>query len=152
MLRSIAELAAYGTLAALLTVASLTPAPGNAASSATTSTATSVPTVEQAGVPHTASLSAERGSLLFATKGCIGCHMHAAFPSARMQVGPNLTGLAERAATRVAGLDAPSYVRQSLRTPGAYRVPTNSAVVMPDLHLSDADIESLTAFLLAPPR
>ena len=65
-----------------------------------------------------------------------------------MRVGPDLTALADRAATRVAGLDARAYVRQSLRDPGAYRVAGYTAV-MPDLHLSDADIESLTAFLLS---
>ena len=64
-----------------------------------------------------------------------------------MQVGPDLTHLADRAATRVAGLDARAYVRQSIREPGAYRV-TGYTAVMPDLGLSDADIDSLIAFLL----
>jgi mono/diheme cytochrome c family protein len=140
VLRSIAELAAYGTLAALLTVASLAPQTGNAVSSATTES-----TVVVAPAPAATS---ERGALLFATKGCIGCHTHALFPNARMQVGPNLTGLPDRAATRVAGLDARAYVRQSLRDPEAYRVP-GYQTAMPDLHLSDAEIDALTAFLLS---
>jgi cytochrome c551/c552 len=140
MLRSIAELAAYGTFAVLLTAASLAPESGNAASSA------------PAGIsarPHLApTASSGRGALLFAAKGCIGCHTHAAIPSSHMKVGPELTGLAERAGTRVTGLDARAYIRQSLREPGAFPVPGYSAR-MPDLHLSDAEIESLTAFLLA---
>jgi hypothetical protein len=144
VLRSIAELAAYGTLAVLLAVASLTPASGNAAGSATTteSSALSYP-----GVP-----SYERGARLFAVKGCTGCHMHASFPNARMQIGPDLSGLAVSAASRVAGLDARAYVRQSLREPGAYRASTSSTALMPDLQLSDEQIESLTAFLLTPTR
>ena len=148
MLRSIAELATYGTLAALLTAASLAPGSGNTASSASTSkteTSNSATTLEP-----TSPLATERGSLLFATKGCIGCHTHAAFPNGRMQVGPDLTALALRAATRVAGMDARAYVRQSLREPGAYSAPSISTAVMPDLKLSDEEVESLSAFLLWP--
>jgi cytochrome c2 len=147
MLRSIAELAAYGTLAALLTAASLAPQTGDMASSASTS---STPTTKNATAREPAApITVERGALLFATKGCIGCHAHAAFPSARMQVGPELTGLPLRAATRVAGLDARAYVRQSLREPGAYSAASTSTAVMPDLKLSHEDVEALTAFLLA---
>jgi cytochrome c551/c552 len=142
MLRSIAELAAYGTFAVLLGAASLSPT-GNTASSAATNTVV-------ADQPAPAAIG-ERGRLLFATKGCVGCHVHASLPNSRMQVGPNLTDLAARAAERVPGLDARAYVRQSLREPGAYRVSGYSAA-MPDLHLSDADIDSLTAFLLSSAR
>jgi cytochrome c oxidase subunit 2 len=140
MLRSIAELAAYGTLAALLIAASLAPETGMAASPATAVN-------DKAPSPAPAA-NRDRGALLFATKGCVGCHMHAALPNAHMQVGPDLTGLPDRAATRVAGLDARAYVRQSLREPQAFMVPGYSAL-MPDLHLSDEEIASLTAFLLS---
>ena len=150
MLRSIAELAAYGTLAALLTAASLSPETGQAASSASTSstaaTTTTTTTPERATGP-----AVERGALLFAVKGCIGCHSQSAFPNPRIQVGPDLTGLADRAGSRVAGLDAEAYVRQSLRQPGAYRA-MDYAAVMPDVKLTDADVEALTAFLLTPAR
>lgn len=142
MLRSIAELAAYGTLAALLIAASLAPQTGNAASSA----ATGNDTLNKSAAAPTR----DRGALLFATKGCVGCHTHAALPNARMQIGPDLTGLPDRAATRVAGLDARGYVRQSLREPQAFIVPGYTAIRMPDLRLSDEEIESLTAFLLSP--
>jgi cytochrome c2 len=147
MLRSIAELAAYGALAALLAAASLAPQTGDMASSASTSSTAT--TNNAAAREPAAPITVERGALLFATKGCIGCHTHAAFPSARMQVGPELTGLPLRAATRVAGLDARAYVRQSLREPGAYSAASSSTAVMPDLKLSDEDVEALTAFLLA---
>ena len=148
MLRSIAELAAYGTLAVLLTAASLAPQPGSAASSATTMTSFT-PSTGIAAQPAVAITS--RGALLFATKGCTGCHTHASFPNARMQVGPDLTAVAERAATRVTGLDARAYIHQSLREPGAYRVAGYSAL-MPDLRLTDEQIDSLTAFLLSSNR
>lgn len=147
MLRSIAELAAYGTLAALLSAATLSSQVGATASSAAISATTaSNPTT----LERSPSAAIERGALLFATKGCIGCHVHSAFPNARMQVGPELTGLPLRAATRVAGLDARSYVLQSLREPGAYRAATTFTGLMPDLDLSDEEIDALTAFLLAP--
>ncbi|HKY52514.1 MAG TPA: c-type cytochrome [Candidatus Limnocylindria bacterium] len=153
MLRSIAELAAYGTLATLLTVASLAPAPTLTASSATTDTSAPSAPVETArvatdGVPTALQ---QRGALLFAAKGCIGCHTHSAFPNARMRVGPDLTSLASRAAERVPGLSADDYVRQSLREPSAYLAAGYTAE-MPDLSLTEEQIESLTAFLLSPGR
>jgi cytochrome c551/c552 len=148
MLRSIAELAAYGIFAVLLTAASLAPQPGSAASSAATSSAL---TIRSSSAPPGVAVTASRGALLFATKGCTGCHTHASFPNAHMQVGPDLTAVADRAATRVTGLDARAYIRQSLREPGAYRVAGYSAV-MPDLRLTDEQIDSLTAFLLSSAR
>ena len=150
MLRSIAELAAYGTFAVLLTAASLAPQPGSAASSATTTTS-SVTTTGNAAGQAAPVVTTSRGALLFATKGCVGCHTHASFPNAHMNVGPDLTAVADRAGTRVAGLDARAYIRQSLREPGAYRVAGYSAV-MPDLRLTDEQIDSLTAFLLSSSR
>jgi cytochrome c551/c552 len=149
MLRSIAELAAYGTFAVLLTAASLAPQPGGGASSATITTGPKALTSSAAAQPAVTVTS--RGALLFATKGCIGCHTHVSFPNARMHVGPDLTAVAERAGTRVSGLDARAYIRQSLREPGAYRVAGYTAV-MPDLRLTDEQIDSLTAFLLSPAR
>jgi len=149
MLRSIAELAAYGTFAVLLTVASLAPQPGSAASSATTTISSTSSAGIAAAQPAAAVVS--RGAILFATKGCTGCHTHASFPNAHMQVGPDLTGVADRAGTRVTGLDAHAYIRQSLREPGAYRVAGYSAL-MPDLGLTDEQIDSITAFLLSSER
>jgi cytochrome c551/c552 len=148
MLRSIAELAAYGTFAVLLTAASLAPQPGSASGSATTTTSSTPSTGSVAAQPAVLNT---RGALLFATMGCTGCHTHASFPNARMQVGPDLTAVADRAGTRVSGLDARGYLRQSLREPGAYRVAGYSAL-MPDLRLTDEQIDSLTAFLLSTSR
>ena len=150
MLRSITELAAYGIFAVLLTAASLAPQPGSAASSATTAISSTTASSNSGAQPAPA-LTTTRGALLFATMGCTGCHTHASFPNARMQVGPDLTAVADRAGTRVTGLDARAYIRQSLREPGAYRVAGYSAL-MPDLRLTDEQIESLTAFLLSSSR
>ena len=132
-------------------MASLAPAPQDAAGSAATlpRQATQTTGSESAPLP---TAGAQRGALLFAAKGCIGCHMHAAFPNARMQVGPNLTDLAARAATQVGGLDARAYVRQSLREPDAFRARTISSAVMPVIPMTDEQVESLTAFLLTSRR
>ena len=132
-------------------MASVVPGVQPAASSAATEVSPlASPTTRAAAPSLTAGV--QRGALLFAAKGCVGCHMHAAFPSARMHIGPDLTDLAARAAARVAGLDAGAYVRQSLREPGLYRATTISSAVMPIIDLTDEQLESLTAFLLAPAR
>jgi cytochrome c551/c552 len=135
MLRSLVELAAYGTLAVLLVAASVAPE----------ERATSIPATAPTA-------SADRGRMLFMTKGCVGCHVHPAVARSRMSVGPNLSGLTERAGARVPGLDARAYVMQSLREPQAFVVPGFEPVPMPDLRLTDEEVESLTAFLLAPGR
>jgi cytochrome c oxidase subunit 2 len=133
MLRSIAELATYGVLAALLVAASVRPA-------------------EATPVAVTASTGGtERGRMLFATKGCVGCHAHVSITGRRMNVGPDLSALAETAKGRVRGLDAAAYVRQSLRDPEAYVVAGYEAL-MPDLKIADGDVEALVAFLLSPAR
>jgi cytochrome c551/c552 len=143
MLRSIAELAVYGTFAALLTAASL--------ATQSESTASSAPAGNGAAAAPGLTVSTDRGALLFATKGCVGCHTHTSLPNSHMQVGPDLTALAGRAATRIPGLDARGYVRQSLRDPRGFLVAGYEAQ-MPDLKLTDEEIESLSAFLLAPAR
>ena len=126
-IRAVLELVTYGAAAVLLTAAALFPTP-----------ATNDP-----GSPL-----ASRGAQLFAAKGCIGCHAHASVPGARMEVGPDLTAVASRAGSRVAGLTAEAYVRQSLRAPGAYVVGGYTTARMPDLQLTDVEIDALTAFLL----
>ena len=79
---------------------------------------------------------AERGERLFVAKGCVSCHEHAAVKgSGKYEIGPSLT-----AARFSAG-----YLRKFLRNP-ASKPPTTDAR-MPNLNLSDADIEALIAFL-----
>ena len=80
--------------------------------------------------------------------GCVICH--STEPGVTL-VGPSLAGIAESAATRVPGLDATAYLRQSLVDPDAYVVAGYSAGQMsPDLadELTDQQIDQLVAYLL----
>jgi cytochrome c oxidase subunit II len=88
------------------------------------------------------------GSLLFQAKGCSGCHTVAGVAESGT-IGPDLTELAEVADERVAGMNATAYVTQSIRQPQAFTVEGFPAGVMPTFELSDAEVESLVAFLLA---
>jgi len=152
MLRSIAELVAYGMFAALLTAASLAPEPDAASSATTRFASTTSPSTDGRLTNEPApAVTSDRGAILFAVKGCVGCHIHSALPSSRMKAGPDLSSLAERAGTRVAGLDARAYVRQSLRDPRAFVAP-GYGEQMPELRLTEEEIESLTGFLLSPKR
>jgi cytochrome c oxidase subunit 2 len=89
--------------------------------------------------------------MLFHVKGCITCHRKAGEPRGNIgDVGPDLTGLAQRAADRRPGVGAVAYVHESLRRPGAFLVP-GYGERMPDLGLSDVEVAALTAFLLGTP-
>ncbi len=84
---------------------------------------------------------AETGEALFLAKGCVMCHQHAAVAGARAYlgdfvVGPNLTQISA----------PPAYLRQWLRNPSSIRPATD----MPNLGLSDAEVEALVAFLNSP--
>lgn len=80
--------------------------------------------------------AAGRGERLFVAKGCVVCHEHAAVKgSGKYDIGPSLT---------TARFDA-GYLRKFLRNPSS-KPPTRDAR-MPNLNLSDADIESLVAFI-----
>jgi hypothetical protein len=66
-------------------------------------------------------------------------------------VGPSLAGVAVRAATRIKGLDAEAYIRNSIEVPNAYVVEGFPASIMPgDLkeQLPPEDIDAVVAFLL----
>jgi cytochrome c551/c552 len=123
---------------ATATIATLAPTPG---ASVATYSGPSDPLVE-------------RGEMLFYAKGCVTCHRMAGISQG---VGaPDLTSIETAAASRRPGLSAEAYIRESLLTPAAFIAPGWSAMsgnlAMPDLGLSDAEIEALTAFLLAPDK
>ncbi len=83
-----------------------------------------------------------------ANPGCRICH---SLQPGADGVGPSLAGIATRAATRVPGMTAEAYLRQSLLAPDAYVVPGYPAgQMLPDLdkRLSQEQIEDLVAFLL----
>jgi cbb3-type cytochrome oxidase cytochrome c subunit len=87
------------------------------------------------------------GRNVFLTKGCTSCHSLAGV-STTGQIGPNLTGLADRARDRVEGLEAEDYIRRSLLDPEAFVVDGFSPL-MPTLPLDTEELDALVEFLLA---
>ena len=85
---------------------------------------------------------AEVGQQLFAAKGCVGCHRHAAFRNQTLYFAPD--GPPDLTHHPL----APAYLRLWLRDPKAVKPQTE----MPNLNLDDAEIEALTAFLSADVR
>lgn len=89
---------------------------------------------------------AEVGRALFQAKGCTSCHRHDGVAVARVAAGgaddaPALAGLGAPDLTHYQ--PDPNFVRRWLHDPRAVRPGT----AMPNLRLSDADIEALLAFL-----
>lgn len=98
----------------------------------------------------TVSGDAEAGKAVFmnAANMCMTCHAVDGVDGAIGAIGPKLNGLGERAATRVAGQDAITYIKTSIEEPNAYVV-ENYAPAMPALraNMSDDDFNNLVAFL-----
>jgi cytochrome c1 len=85
----------------------------------------------------------EREMVLFVDRGCVRCHRHNAVADLglTLKVGPELTRLGDPAS----GLPAdPNYLRAWFKDPRAIRPNT----IMPDLNLSDEEIDDLLVFLL----
>jgi cytochrome c1 len=86
------------------------------------------------------------GRALFQAKGCTTCHRHDGLNVARVEV---YTGVDLDLGTVMGAPDLthyrpdPTFVRQWLRDPSAVRPGTD----MPNLRLSDEEIEALLAFL-----
>lgn len=144
MRRETADVLGSGLLLAALvtaTVAALAPQQGASAASPVARDAVAA-----------SSSQVERGRTLFYAKGCVGCHKKAG-EQAGASVGPDLTGLAARAGERKPGMSADAYVRESIKTPGAFVAPGfgSATFAMPDLGLSDGEIDAVTAFLLGTP-
>ena len=68
--------------------------------------------------------------------------------TAAVSVGPDLGELPNVAASRVRGLDAAAYVRQSIRTPQAFVVAGYTEVLMPTLPVDDQELDALVRYLL----
>jgi cytochrome c len=87
--------------------------------------------------------NAERGRDLVAAKGCISCHVIPGVRGADGNVGPSL----DRIATRIyiAGVrpNTPENMIRWINDPPA----VDPLTAMPDLHLNDADIRDIAAFL-----
>jgi len=162
MRRETADLLGSGLLlAALLTATFATLAPPAAASvapsSARTSAQMTAATVASTTVIGSTVASAagalDRGRSLFYVKGCVSCHAKIGERAPTAAVGPDLSGLASRAAERRPGMSAEAYVRESIKSPSAFIVPPYGSATfgMPDLGLSDDEIDALSAFLLGTP-
>lgn len=86
------------------------------------------------------------GPAIFQTRGCVGCHSLEGV-SVSASIGPNLTGLGERAGDRVEGLDDREYVIQSVRSPEAFIV-SGYSPLMPTIEFTDEELDVLVDFLL----
>lgn len=86
---------------------------------------------------------AEAGKVVFLSKGCTGCHTVQGIPEAQGKVGPELTH--EASNSSIAGVlpNTEENLRKFLKDPAAVKPGT----VMPNLALTDGEIEALTAFL-----
>lgn len=100
---------------------------------------------DAAGTP-TLTQQENQGFQLF-TVYCAACHSTV---GDAIIVGPSLAGVATRAETRVAGLDAHAYLEQSILDPSAY-LNEGFSDLMPknwgDI-LNDEELEAVIAFLL----
>jgi mono/diheme cytochrome c family protein len=94
---------------------------------------------------------------LFVVMGCGGCHVLDVPQDAdnRGPIGPNMGNLAETAANRVPGEDAPTYVHTSIVDPNAYVVEGYQPNIMPQNfqdRMSEEEINALVEWLLSPDR
>lgn len=92
----------------------------------------------------------KRGEKVFETGGasgvaCTTCHT----TDGTELVGPSLQGINDRAGTRVEGLSAEEYLRQSITDPGAYIVEEYDNTMLPTYGdvLSDENIADLVTYL-----
>lgn len=105
-------------------------------------------------VPTSMDGSAERGAQIFAqgqggAPPCSNCHQTVS-GQVGFSLGPNLTGIGERAETRVEGLSTEEYLRQSILEPDSTIVSgyRNMMYADYDLHFTGQDVQDLIAYLL----
>ncbi len=99
--------------------------------------------------PSTPTLSPleARGQSVFRSN-CSRCH---GTSGETVVVGPSLAGIATRGGSRIEGMDAPSYIRNSILSPNAYVVEGFQEGIMPGVfkdQLSSQDLDSVVAYLL----
>ncbi|KAB2856853.1 MAG: cytochrome c [Anaerolineae bacterium] len=90
---------------------------------------------------------AGRGEQVFKTY-CATCH---AIKGDRVVVGPSLEGIATRAATRIEGLSAEDYIRESILYPNDFTVPNFAEGMMQQnfaSQLTSDDVNYLVAYLM----
>ncbi len=95
----------------------------------------------------------ERGKEIFFASSIgegTGCRLCHSLKPNEVKVGPSLAGIATRAATRVPGMSAEEYIRESILHPDAYIVPgfDNKMPAYISEGLSPQDLDDLVAFLM----
>jgi mono/diheme cytochrome c family protein len=91
-----------------------------------------------------------RGQDIFVSSGCGGCHTIEGVSFG--EVGPNLTQIAEIAATRQDGVSAEDYIRDSILNPNSFVVDGYQSNVMPQNYgdqFSTGELDDLVEYLLA---
>ncbi|MGW8249634.1 MAG: c-type cytochrome [Anaerolineales bacterium] len=81
--------------------------------------------------------------------GCKTCH---SLEPGTTIIGPSLAGIGSVAGSRVEGLTAEEYIRQSITDPNAYIVEGYPASVMPNVYddrLTAEQIDQLVSFMLS---
>jgi mono/diheme cytochrome c family protein len=89
-----------------------------------------------------------RGESLYQIVGCASCHER---NSTGQRRGPPLDHIGTAAATRLVGMSADEYIRQSILDPTAYEVPGFEGFPSRsfDRALSTTELEALVAYLLS---
>ncbi|MDH3717953.1 MAG: c-type cytochrome, partial [Planctomycetota bacterium] len=75
---------------------------------------------------------AERGEVLFETRGCLACHQHKGTLQSKANHGPNLTNLADKLRMQTAERSSKAWLRSWLLAPDRYHRRT----VMPNAYLT----------------
>jgi cytochrome c2 len=102
----------------------------------------------------TLSGDALRGEMIFDvgvndSPPCLACHRVTENGFA-FSLGPNLVGIAQRAATRIEGITAQVYLQESILDPDSFVVPGYRDIMYPSFadHFSDQDLADLVAYLM----
>lgn len=128
-----------------------TPTPTQPVEETPTAAAEETPVAEPTQVEVVLVGDPEAGRQLFISLGCTACHTISSIPEAIGVLGPNQDDVATRAATRVEGLSAEEYIRQSILDPSAFVVSGFPDFVMPQdygTRLSEKELNDLIAYLL----
>ena len=88
------------------------------------------------------------GLTVFLNAGCTACHMIDGVPEAVGEIGPNLSAVASSAGSRVDGLTAEQYLRQSIMEPSEHLVDDYDNLMPAGLVPDQGDFDNLIAYLL----
>ena len=111
----------------------------------------------QTPVTTTVSSGPRTPQVLFQELACSGCH-NLSLPqdaSNQGQPGPNMGNLAENAANRIPGMDARTYVHNSILDPNSFIVPGYQPNIMPQGltdRMTQEEYDALVDWLISPDR